>query len=75
MPWTETRPMQRLDLSVPASLVRTLFPHCAVASASVVKPGISGSNDLTRPNPLPFLTAHARHILIPVLFRLISSRI
>lgn len=75
MPWTETRPMQRLDF-IRASFAGTdSFPHCAVASASVVKPGISGSNDLTRPNPLPFLTAHARHILIPVLFRLISSRI
>lgn len=75
MPWTETRPMQRLDF-IRASIAGTEpFQPFAVASASAVKPAISGSNVSTHLTPSPFLTAPARRILMPGLFRQISSRI
>lgn len=47
MPWTETRPMQRLDLSVPAMQVRTPSPLFAVSSASAAKPATNGFSVLT----------------------------
>ncbi|WP_407250991.1 helix-turn-helix domain-containing protein [Klebsiella aerogenes] len=75
MPWTETRPMQRLDF------IRASFAGTDSFSALCRRFGISrktGYKWLERfdpSEPASFLTAHARHILIPVLFRLISSRI
>jgi hypothetical protein len=46
MPWTETRPMQRLILSVPAMQVRTPSPLFAVL-VSAAKPATNGFSVLT----------------------------
>lgn len=72
MPWTETRPMQRLDFIRACHAGTDSF---AAFLASAEKPATNGFNVSTLLTSHLSLTARARHTLTPGRFLMISSDI
>ncbi len=72
MPWTETRPMQRLDFIRACHAGTDSFSALAVFLASAVKLAINGFSVLTPLTCHLSLTGRARHAPTPGRFLMIS---